>query len=97
MGCATSKSWVCNKHGKIVNGKTQSKGDYAFFKHVQPLEPEDVWRMKVLAGRGAVVGIALEWYDVEMHRKTYMFTARVELSSGTTFIYPGISEDRQDH
>jgi hypothetical protein len=80
--------------GEIKNGEPQCKEeeDSACFKHSQSLEPEDVLRMKVVAGGRAGVGIAAEEYDVERHRETHKSTAGVDLD-GTTAIYSGISKD----
>ena len=44
----------------------------ALFKHSQSLEAEDVWRMKVVAGMYADVGIAAEGY---MLRGSYVLLA----------------------
>ena len=54
-------------------------------------------RMKVVAGGGAMVGIAGEGYDVERPGETYESTAGVHLKSGTTAILPDISEDGEEH
>lgn len=67
------------------------------FKHSQSLEEGDVWRMKVLAGRSACVGIAAEEYNVDRHVETWKSTAYVFLSKGTTVIYPNISKDGEVH
>ena len=53
--------------------------------------------MKVVAGRGARVGIAAEGYDVERDWETYKSTAKVCLSSGSTVILSDISKDGEDH
>jgi hypothetical protein len=85
--------------GGVENGEPQCKddGNFAFFKHSQSLEPEDVLRMKVLAGGTAFVGIAAEGYDAERHGETAKSTARVGLSTGTTVIRSDISEDGEHH
>jgi hypothetical protein len=92
--------WKCNEDGEIKNGEPQCKEEYydlAAFKHSQSLEAENVWRMKVGGGRSAQVGIAAEVFDVERNKETYESTARVILSSGSTFIHPDISKDGEDH
>ena len=75
----------------------QGGSEYAVFKHSQSLEADDVLRMKVVAGRGAIVGIAVEGYNVERDGETSKSTATVLLSSGSTAMYPGISEDGGGH
>jgi hypothetical protein len=70
--------WACDEDGEIKNGEPQCKGNndcLALFKHFQSFEPEDVWRMKMVAGGGALVGIAGEGYDVERHGETVESTA----------------------
>ena len=86
-------------YGEIKNGEPQCKDEeeYAVFKHSQSLEAEDVSRMKVVAGGGAMVGIAAEGYDVERDGETYTSTAKVWLSKGTTLINSDISEDGEPH
>ena len=69
--------------------------EWAYFKHSQSLQAGDVWRMKMIAGGTAWVGIAAEAYDVERHCETYKSSAWVDLSNGTTDIQPGISEDQE--
>ena len=83
----------------MKNGEPQCKEEesHAYFKHSQSLEPEDVLRMKVVAGGGARVGIAGEGYDVERDGETYKSTAKVRLNDGTTIIGSDISEDGQHH
>ena len=61
MGLFTPPAgWACSEGGEIKNGELQCKEDeaFAFFKHSQSLEAEDVWRMKVVAGR--VRGLELQ-------------------------------------
>ena len=82
LGNLNPAGWACSDDGEIENGVPQSSGDSdAHFKHSQSLEAEDVWRMKVVAGRYACVGIAGEGYDVERYEQTYMNTAKAWLSS----------------
>ena len=84
--------------GEIEYGVSQSNGDdCSLFKHSQSLEAEDVWRMKVVAGGHARVGIAAEGYDVERDDETYKSTAVVMLFNGTTVIRSDISEDGEHH
>ena len=66
-------------------------------KHSQPLEAEDVWRMKVEGGRARRVGIAGEGYDVERHGETVQSTAYVWMHDGTTNIWSKISQDGEYH
>ena len=51
----------------------------------------------MVEGGGAIVGFATESYDVEKNWETNKSTAWVDLSNGTTVIYPDISRDGQDH
>ena len=67
------------------------------FKHSQSLEEGDVWRMKVVAGRGAFVGFATESYDAEKHWETIESTVWMVLSSGTTVIHPDVGQDGWAH
>ena len=102
LGALPPAGWACGELGGIENGEPQCEVDNAClnnapFVHSQSLEEEDVWRTKVVAGRGAIVGIAGEGYDVERHGETYKSTARVALSSGTTAINPDISKDGEQH
>jgi hypothetical protein len=66
LGGLDPAGWKYDEDGEIKNGEPQCKDDeeYAFFKHSQTLEAEDVLRMKVVAGGGAsgdaFVGIAAE-------------------------------------
>ena len=78
----------------MVEGKPQSKGAWAHFKHSRELQPQDVLRTKVVqVGLDAIVGFATESYDVEKHGETVNSTARVNLSTGTTVIKSDISQD----
>jgi hypothetical protein len=99
LGALPPAGWACSEKGEINNGEPQCKDEeeYAIFKHSQSLEAEDVSRMKVVAGRGARVGIAGEGYDVERPGETYKSTAKVRLDVGTTFIEPDVSEDGEKH
>jgi hypothetical protein len=91
--------WKGDENGEIENGKPQCQDEKhnAAFKHSQSLEPEDVWRTKVVAGGGAWVGIAAEGYDAERPGETDDSTAEVCLGDGSTIIYPDISEDGEQH
>ena len=53
--------------------------------------------MKVVEGRGALVGIAAEGYNVERHEETDESTAGVFLLNGSSFICSDISEDGETH
>ena len=100
LGALPPAGWDCSEDGEIKNEEPQCKDDAdesAAFVHSQSLEEGDVWRMKVLAGGGAFVGIAAEGFDVERQNETCQSTARVGLSSGSTFIRPDISKDGEDH
>ena len=99
LGALPPAGWACNEEGEIKNGEPQCKDEeeYAVFKHSQSLEPEDVLRMKVLAGGGAYVGIAAEGYDVERYEETNDSIALVLLTGGTTAILSDISEDGEEH
>jgi hypothetical protein len=98
-GALPTAGWACSEGGEIKNGAPQCKDDEerAAFVHSQSLEAEDVLRTKVVAGRNAWVGIAGEGYDVERDRETYKSIAKVDLSTGNTIIYSGISRDGQQH
>ena len=100
LGALPPAGWKCDEGGENKNGEPQCKGEEeggALFKHSQSLEAEDVLRMKVIAGRGAWVGIAAEGYDAERHGETAKSTAVVWLVSGMTVINSGISEDGEQH
>jgi hypothetical protein len=75
----------------------QDEDDGAVFKHSHSLEPEDVWRTKVVGGGGAGVGIAAEGYDIERDEETAKSTPVVLLECGTTVICSDISEDGEGH
>jgi hypothetical protein len=91
------QGWSHNGGGEIIEGRPQSKGGGAFFKHTRALQPKDVWRMRVQVGGIACVGFATEQYNAEKDRETYKNTAEVWLDNGTTCIYADISEDGQEH
>ena len=112
LGALPPAGWACSEEGEIENGEPQCKDDkdededaadeedeedYASFKRSQSLEEGDVWRMKVVAERGVIVGIAAEEYDVERHGETYTSIAEVRLLDGTTYIDSDISEDGEEH
>jgi hypothetical protein len=97
MAPLDTAGWAHNGNGEIVNGETRSpEGDAAYFKHAQELQGGDVWRMRVEGG-SALVGFATEQFNVEKGRETYESTAFVALDTGTTSIYPDMSQDGQDH
>jgi hypothetical protein len=91
------EGWAHSEEGEIAEGKPQSRGGNASFRHSRELQAEDVLRMKVLAGRGAMVGIAAEGftivgfaaesYDVEKHMETRKSIAQMSLSKGMTVIH----------
>ena len=90
--------WSHNQAGEITEGRPQGNGNgWAIFKHCRSLQAKDVWKMRVEVGGWANVGFASEQFNVEKHGETYKSTAYVVLSSGTTRIFPDISEDGQDH
>ena len=92
------EGWAHNEEGEIVEGKLQSKGDFARFRHSRELQAQDVLRTKVVeVGVNACVGFATESYDVEKHRATEKSIARVDLCNGTTVILSDISQDGEDH
>jgi hypothetical protein len=104
LGALPPAGWACDEEGEIRNGEPRCKEEAeeegveeAAFKHSQSLEPEDVWKMKVVAGGGASVGIAGEGYDVERDEETFKSTAKVWLDSGRTVIDSDISEDGERH
>ena len=101
LGALPPAGWACSEGGEIENGELRCKDveededwdeyeedeeGYAVFKHSQSLEAEDVLRMKVVAGGGALVGIAGEGYDVERHGETVESTVMVDLRDGSTSI-----------
>ena len=59
-----------------VNGQT-------FVKHSQELQCGDVWRMRVEAGRNAIVGFATEQCNVETDEEPYESIAWVSLYSSS--------------
>jgi hypothetical protein len=83
--------------GEIIEGRPQSKGGKAYFKHSRSLQPKDVWRMRVEVGGSAYVGFATEKFNVEKHGETGKSIAWVALGTGLTAIYTDISQDGQDH
>jgi hypothetical protein len=91
------EGWAHDGNGEIAEGKPQSKGGAAPFKHSQELQAQDVLRTKVVVGGTAIVGFAAESYDVEKHGKTNKNTVWVSLSNGTTVINSDISRDGQQH
>ena len=91
------QGWSHNGDGEITEGRLQSKGAYALFKHTRSLQPKDVWRMRVEVGGGACVGFATEKFNAEKHGETYTSTAWVRLGDGTTNIDTAISQDGQVH
>ena len=110
LGGLDPAGWKCDKHGDIKNGEPQCKDgeedeeedeedeeEYAPFKHSQSLETEDVWRMKVVAGRYAFVRIAAEGCGVEKIGGAYKSTAKVFLYDGSTVICSDISGDGEQH
>ena len=99
LGGLDPAGWKCSADGEIKNGEPQCKDgeDEADFKHSQSLEEGDVWKMKVVAGGSAQVGIAGEGYDVERPEETCHSTAEVDLYDGTTEISSDISEDGEEH
>ena len=90
------EGWAHDRNGEIAEGKPQSKGNYAPFKHSQELQAQDVLRTRV-EGRGAFVGFATESYDVEKHEETMASIAVVALYDGSTVIRSGISLDGEEH
>ena len=91
------EGWSHNEGGEITEGRPQSKGGHATFKHTRSLQSKDVWRMRVEVGGNAYIGFATEKYNAEKHGETYESTAWVNLSTGTTCIYTDISQDGQYH
>ena len=92
------EGWSHNGNGEITEGRPQGNGDGgARFKHTRSLQAKDVWRMRVEVGGWAWVGFASEHYNAEKHMETYDSTAWVFLDNGTTFIYPDISRDGEEH
>ena len=63
------EGWAHNDGGEIFEGKPQSRGGFAPFRHSRELQAHDVLRTKVEGG-GAYVGFATESYDVEKHGET---------------------------
>ena len=89
--------WSHDCYGEIAEGKPQSKGGAAYFRHSRELQAHDVLRTQVVEGGGAWVGFATESYDVEKHGETIKSTAGVSLSTGTTVIDSDISSDGEFH
>jgi hypothetical protein len=97
VGALEPAGWSHNEGGEITEGRPQSKGGYAVFRHTRALQAKDVWRMRVEVGGHAYVGFATEQFNVEKHGETYESVAWVYLGNGSTRIRPAISEDGQEH
>jgi hypothetical protein len=93
------EGWAHDEAGEIAEGKPQwCRGAFAPFRHSRELQAQDVLRTKVVQVGGiACVGFAAESYDAEKHMETFMSTAMVYLSDGTTTIGSDISEDGEAH
>ena len=92
------EGWAHDGRGEISEGKPQSKGGLARFRHSRELQAHDVLRTKVVkVGGGACVGFAAESYDVEKNRETANSTAVVRLYNCMTRIQSDISQDGQQH
>lgn len=67
----------------------------SIFKHAQPFEPNDIWRMRVVAGGSAQIGCVGDAYDVSEHWGTIKRSSWLNLYSGATVIYSdsGINKD----
>jgi hypothetical protein len=91
------EGWSHDEGGHITEGRPQSNGGWAYFKHARSLQAKDVWRMRVEVGGTAWVGFASEQFNVEKHGETHKSTAWVDLYSGSTDIDTAISQDGQDH
>jgi hypothetical protein len=81
----------------MVEGKPQSRDEFAPFRHSRELQAQDVVRAKVVQGGNACVGFAAESYDVEKLVETRKSTAGVSLHDGSTVIWPDISRDGEEH
>jgi hypothetical protein len=85
-----------------AKGQPQSTGGDdadrgAFFKHGQPLQSGNVWRVKVERVASAIVGFATEAYAPKRNWETRKNTARVALGTGSTYINRDISLDGERH
>jgi hypothetical protein len=90
------EGWKHNGDGEVKEGKPQSKGVFAPFRHSRELQAQDVLRTQVEGGN-AMVGFAAEIYDVEKHGEMVKGTAGVYLYGGTTIVNSDISKDGQHH
>ena len=104
-------AWSFNDLGDIVEGQLKNIekhnfANIAYFKHSEPLNPGDIWNMKVVKGFMAHVGIAGESYVPEINNEVYNITSHLNLSClqdsyrtecGSAFIFSGISQDSKDH
>ena len=99
LGGLDPAGWKCDEDSEMKNGEPQCKDEEecAPFVHSQSLEKGDVWRMKVVEGEYASVGIAAEGYDVERGNEMGNRIAGVALHDGTTFILSAISQDGEQH
>jgi hypothetical protein len=92
------EGWSYDEDGEITEGRPQCKEkEYAPFKHTRALQAEDVWRMKVEAGRDAFIGFATEKYNAEKDWETKESSAGMRLDVGTMCIGNAISQDGEKH
>ena len=75
LGALEPEGWSHNEGGEIIEGRPQSKGDWALFKHSRLLRAKDVWRVRVEVGGYASVGFASEQCNSEKHLETGQSTA----------------------
>jgi hypothetical protein len=70
LGGLDPSGWRCDEDGEIKTGEPQcnEEEEVADFVHSQSLKEGDVWRMQVVAGGGAMVGIAAERYCMTLRR-----------------------------
>ena len=95
--------WADDGKGEVVAGKPRLKDgygrhDYACFKHSQATPTGDVWTMQVdEEGQYAYIGFAGADFDPARYGETCNSTATVHLGDGTTYIFPDLSLDGQQH
>ena len=91
-----SAGWQHNAEGAVVDGVLRCTNEsLAPFKHSQAIGPGDVLRMRVEAGKTAIVGLAGEGLDIKRYGETWRSTALVNMRNGTTANHADLSLDRQ--
>jgi hypothetical protein len=93
----TTTHWMCDSHGKIVDGQPESLGGFAYCKNSRALQSGDIWTMRVDVLAGAIIGFTEESYDVNRPTGAFESAIKVSLGDGTTAIGSGLSVDGKYH